>query len=58
MLKFVSKFVSYLMLIALITTSVAAAAPERAYPPTDNLVTTAEDQEWLDKVVAAGNHEA
>jgi subtilisin family serine protease len=48
MLKFVSKFVSYLMLIALITTSVAAAAPERAYPPTDNLVTTAEDQEWLD----------
>ena len=48
MQKLVTKVVSFLLLAALLVSPVAAAAPERVLPPTDDFGLTAEDQLWLE----------
>jgi subtilisin family serine protease len=53
MQKVLTKIVSFLVLAALVVSPVAAAAPERVAPPTDEPVVSVEDQEWLDLAGAA-----
>jgi len=48
MQKLVTKVVSFLLLAALLVSPVAAAAPERALPPTDDFGLSAEDELWLE----------
>lgn len=48
MQKLVTKVVSFLLLAALLVSPVAAAAPERVVPPTDEPGLTAEDELWLE----------
>lgn len=48
MQKLVTKVVSFLLLAALLVSPVAAAAPERVAPPTDDFGLSAEDELWLE----------
>lgn len=47
------KFVSFLLLAALMVSPVAAAVPDRVAPPTDAPVVSTEEQEWLDTAAKA-----
>lgn len=53
MQKVVSKIVSFLLLAALLVSPVAAAAPERVYPPTDEVGISADEALWLEHARAA-----
>lgn len=53
MQKVVSKIVSFLLLAALLVSPVAAAAPERTLPPTDEVGITADEALWLEMARAA-----
>jgi subtilisin family serine protease len=53
MQKSITKFLSFLLLAALLVSPVAAAAPEYVAPPTDGPSVSAEDQAWLDMAEAA-----
>jgi len=48
MQKLVTKVVSFLLLAALLVSPVAAVAPERVAPPTDDFGLSAEDELWLE----------
>lgn len=48
MQKVVSKLVCFLLLAALLVSPVAAAAPQRVAPPTDEFGITAEEELWLE----------
>ena len=53
MQKVVTKIVSFLLLAALLVSPVAAAAPERVYPPTDEVGISADEALWLEHARAA-----
>ena len=53
MLKFLSKIVSFVLLAALVVSPVAAAVPDRALPPANNPIISAEEQQWLDAAAKA-----
>lgn len=53
MQKVVTKIVSFLLLAALLVSPVAAAAPERTLPPTDEVGISADEALWLEMARAA-----